>query len=204
MSQPPQRSGCGCCGCLGCLGTVVLVLVLAVVALVFLLYQTAASDRPSRPPGLAANPQIYVSARKKWDDFNRDGSIRVLTLSDPEIDSLLAKSPELGFLAGGATVTSRENGIQLQLSVPVKIIPFYTKYINADVFLRPIITGENIDLNIYGVDAEGRPLDAASLQRFKSQAQPAINMILTGANQWEGPRAIHEIRLQNGSVVLLR
>jgi len=181
-----------------------LVLVLAVVALVFLLYQTAASDHPSRPPDLAANPQVYVSARKKWDDFNRDGSIRVLTLSDPEIDSLLAKSPELGFLAGGATVTSRENGIQLQLSVPVKIIPFYTKYINADVFLRPIITGENIDLNIYGVDAEGRPLDAASLQRFKSQAQPAINMILTGANQWEGPRAIHEIRLQNGSVVLLR
>jgi hypothetical protein len=181
-----------------------LVLVLAVVALVFLLYQTATSDRPSRPPGLAANPQVYVSARKKWDDFNRDGSIRVLTLSDAEINSLLAKAPEVGFLAGGATVTSRENGIQLQLSVPVKIIPFYTKYINADVFLRPIITGENIDLNIYGVDAEGRPSDAASLQRFKSEAQPAINMILTGANQWEGPRAIHEIRLQNGSVVLLR
>ena len=204
MSQPPQRSGCGCCGCLGCLGTVVLVLALAVVALVFLLYQTATSDRPSRPPGLAANQQVYVSARKKWDDFNRDSSIRVLTLSDAEINSLLAKAPELGFLAGGATVTSRENGIQLQLSVPVKIIPFYTKYINADVFLRPIITGENVDLNIYGVDAEGRPLDAAALQRFKSQALPAIDMILTGVNQWEGPRAIHEIRLQNGSVALLR
>jgi hypothetical protein len=181
-----------------------LVLVLAVVAMVFLLYQTATSDRPSRPPGLAANPQFYVSARKKWDDFNRDSSIRVLTLSDAEINSLLAKAPELSFLAGGGTVTARENGIQVQLSVPVKIIPFYTKYINADVFLRPIVTGENIDLNIYGVDAEGRPLDAASLQRFKSQAQPTINMILTGANQWEGPRAIHEIRLQNGSVALLR
>ncbi|HEX6565878.1 MAG TPA: hypothetical protein VF020_16435 [Chthoniobacterales bacterium] len=204
MSQPPQRSGCGCCGCLGCLGTVVLVLVLAVAALVFLLYQTASSDRPSRTPSLAANQEVYVSAKKKWDDFNRDGSIRVLTLSDAEINALLAKAPELGFLAGGATVTSRENGIQLQLSVPVKIIPFYTKYINADVFLRPIITGENVDLNIYGVDAEGRPLDAASLQRFKSQAQPAIDAILTGVNQWEGPRAIHEIRLQNGSVALLR
>src|ERR1700741_2526890 len=204
MSQPPQRSGCGCCGCLGCLGTVVLVLVLAVAALVFLLYQTATSDRPSRPPASAANQQVYVSARKKWDDFNRDSSIRGLTLSDEEINSLLAKATEVGFIAGGETVTSRENGIQLQLSVPVKIIPFYTKYINADVFLRPIITGENVDLNIYGVDAEGRPLDAGALQRFKSQAQPAIDMILTGANQWEGPRAIHEIRLQNGSVALLR
>jgi hypothetical protein len=204
MSQPPQRSGCGCCGCLGCLGTVVLVLVIAVLALVFLLYQTAASDRPSRTPNLAVNPQLYVSARKKWDDFNRDSSIRVLTLSDAEINSVLTKAPELGFLAGGATVTTRENGIQLQLSVPVKIIPFYTKYINADVFLRPIITGENVDLNVNGVDADGRSLDAASLQRFKSQAQSAINMILTGANQFEGLRAIHEIRLQNGSIVLLR
>jgi hypothetical protein len=181
-----------------------LVLVLAVAALVFLLYQTATSDRPARPPGLAANAQVYASARKKWDDFSRDGAVRVLTLSDSEINSLLAKAPELGFLAGGATVTSRENGIQLQLSVPVKIIPFYTKYINADVFLRPIITGENVDLNIYGVDAEGRPLDAASLERVKSQAQPYINMILTGVNQWEGPRALHEIRLQNGSIALMR
>jgi hypothetical protein len=182
-----------------------LVLVLAVLALVFFLYQTATSDRPARPPTLATNPQVYVSARKKWDDFNRDSSVRALTLSDIEINSLLAKAPEFGFLAGGgATVTSRENGIQLQLSVPVKIIPFYTKYINADVFLRPIVTGENVDLNIYGVDADGRPLDAASLQRFKSQAQPAFNMILTGINQWEGARAIHEIRLQSGSIVLLR
>jgi hypothetical protein len=181
-----------------------LVLVLAVVALVFFLYQTASSDRPSRPPSLATNPQVYVSTRKKWDDFNRDSSVRALNLSDTEINSLLAKAPEVGFLAGGATVTSRENGIQLQLSVPVKIVPFYTKYINADVFLRPIVTGENVDLNVYGVDADGRPLDAASLQRFRSQAQPVINMILTGVNQWEGPRAIHEIRLQNGSVVLLR
>jgi hypothetical protein len=181
-----------------------LVLVIAVAALIFLLYRTAAGDRPSRPPNLAVNPQLYVSARKKWDDFSRDSSVRALTLSDAEINSLVAKAPELGFLAGGATVTSRENGIQVQLSVPVKIIPFYTKYINADVFLRPIVTGENVDLNVYGVDADGRPLDAASLQRFKSQAQPAIDMILTGLNQFEGARAIHEIRLQNGAVVLLR
>ena len=204
MSQPSQRSGCGCCGCLGCLGTVVLVLVIAVVALVFLLYQTATGDRPSRPPGLAATPQLYVSARKKWEDFNRDSSVRALILSDAEINTLLAKAPELGFLAGGATVTSRENGIQVQLSVPVKVVPFYTKYINADVFLRPIVTGENVTLNVYTVDAEGHPLDAPSLQRFKSQAEPAINMILTGANEFGGTRAIHEIRLQNGSIVLMR
>jgi len=204
MSQPSQRSGCGCCGCLGCLGSVVLVLVLAVVALVFLLYQTASADRPARPPALAVNQQVYASSRKKWDDFNRDGSVRTLVLSDAEINTLLAKSPEVGFLAGGATVTTRENGIQVQLSVPVKLVPFYTKYINADVFLRPIVTGENVTLNVYSVDADGHPLDAPSLQRFKSQAEPPINMILTGANQFGGTRAIHEIRLQNGSVVLMR
>jgi hypothetical protein len=181
-----------------------LLLVLAVAALVFLLYNTATGDRPARPPGLAANPQAYGSARKKWDDFNRDSSVRVLTLSDAEINALLAKAPELGFLEGGVTVTSRESGVQLQLSVPVKMIPFYTKYINADIFLRPIITGENVNLNVYGVDAEGHPLDTASFQRFKAQAEPALNAILTGANQFEGDRAIHEVRLQNGSITFLR
>ena len=204
MSQPSQRSGCGCCGCLGCSGTVVLVLVIAVVALVFLLYQAATGDRPSRPPGLVTNPQVYPSARKKWEDFNRDSSVRTLILSDVEINTLLTKAPELGFLAGGATVTSRENGIQVQLSVPVKLVPFYTKYVNANVFLRPIVTGENVTLNVYSVDADGRPLDAPSLQRFKSQAEPAINMILTGVNEFGGTRAVHEIRLQNGSIVLMR
>jgi hypothetical protein len=204
MSQPSQRSGCGCCGCLGCSGTVVLVLAIAAIALVFLLYQTATGDRPSRLPGLVATPQVYAPARKKWEDFNRDSSVRTLILSDAEINTLLAKAPELGFLAGGATVTSRENGIQVQLSVPVKLVPFYTKYINADVFLRPIVTGENVTLNVYSVDADGRALDAPSLQRFKSQAEPAINMILTGANEFGGTRAIHEIRLQNGSIVLMR
>ena len=204
MSQPSQRSGCGCCGCLGCSGTVVLVLAIAAIALVFLLYQTATGDRPSRLPGLAATPQVYAPARKTWEDFNRESSVRTLILSDAEINTLLAKAPELGFLAGGATVTSRENGIQVQLSVPVKLVPFYTKYINADVFLRPIVTGENVTVNVYSVDADGHPLDAPSLQRFKSQAEPAINMILTGANQFGGTRAIHEIRLQNGSVVLMR
>jgi hypothetical protein len=179
-------------------------LVIAVVALVFLLYQTATGDRPSRPLGLVTNPQVYTSARKKWEDFNRDSSVRTLILSDVEINTLLTKAPELGFLAGGATVTSRENGIQVQLSVPVKLVPFYTKYVNADVFLRPIVTGENVTLNVYSVDADGRPLDAPSLQRFKSQAEPAINMILTGANEFGGTRAIHEIRLQNGSIVLMR
>jgi hypothetical protein len=204
MSQPPQRSGCGCCGCLGCLGTVVLVLLVAVVAGVFLLYQAATADRPSRQPVVVANPQAYVTARKKWDDFNRDGSVRSLILSDAELNSLLAKAPELRLLEGGATATSRENGIQLQLSVPVKIIPFYTKYINADVFLHPIITGANVNLNVYGVDADGHPLDAASIQRFKAQFEPAINNFLTATNQFQGNRALHEIRLQNGSIVLLR
>jgi hypothetical protein len=181
-----------------------LVLVLAVVAVVFFLYNTASSDHPSRPPVLAANPQGYVAARKKWDDFNRDSSVRALTLSDPEIDTLLAKAPELAFLGGGATVITHDNGIQVQLSVPLTMIPFYQKYINADIFLRPIITGENVNLNVYGVDADGRPLDAASLQRFRAQAEPALNALFTGANQFEGVRAIHEIRLQNGSIIFLR
>src|SRR5260370_39507364 len=126
MSQPSQRRGCGCCGCLGCLGSVVLVLVLAVVALVFLLYQTASADRPARPPALAVNQQVYVSTRKKRDDFNRDSSVRTLVLSDAEINTLLAKSPEAGFLAGGATGTTPANGIPVQVSVPANPGPLYT------------------------------------------------------------------------------
>src|SRR5260370_40725173 len=102
MAQTSQRSGCGCCGCLGCLGSVVLVLVLAGFALVFLLYQTATADRPASPPALAANHQVYVSARKKWDDFNRDSSVRTLVLSDAQSNTRLAKPPKVGPVTAAA------------------------------------------------------------------------------------------------------
>ena len=204
QTQSPQRGGCGCCGCLGCLGATLLLLLLALAAVVFLLYVNLGADRPSRSAIAAADPQAYLLARKKWDDFAKDGSVRVLTLSDREINAILANAPELGFLGRGVTITSRENGLEFQLSVPLRVIPFYIKYINGDIFMRPIITGENVDLNVYNFDADGRPLDAASTQRFKAQVEPVLNAILTGANQFGGDRAIHEIRTQNGTVVFLR
>ena len=181
-----------------------MVLLLALAALVIMLYTQAAGDRPARPPAVAANSQAYLAARKKWDNFANDGSVRVLTLSDAETNAILTSAPELAFLGQGVVLVSRDNGIEVQVSVPLKMIPFYTKYVNGDVFLRPIITGENVDLNVYSVDAAGRPLDASSLQRFKTQVEPVLNAILTGTNQFQGNRAIHEIRTQNGTIVLLR
>jgi hypothetical protein len=178
-------------------------MLLALAGVIFMLYVNLGVDRP-RPPVAAAEPQTYLEARKKWDDFARDGSVRVLTLSDREINAMLANAPELGFLGRGVSMISRDNGMEFQLSVPLRLVPFYTKYINGDIFLRPIVTGENVDLNVYSLNADGRPLDPASTQRFKSQVEPVLNAILTEANQFGGHRAIHEVRTQNGTVVLLR
>jgi hypothetical protein len=204
QTQSAQRGGCGCCGCLGCLGTILVLMLLALAGVVFVLYVNLGVDRPSKPPVAVAEPQTYLEARKKWNDFVKDGSVRVLTLSDREINAMLANAPELGFLGRGVSMISRDNGMEFQLSVPLRLVPFYTKYINGDIFLRPIVTGENVDLNVYSLDAAGRPLDPASTQRFKSQVEPVLNAILTGANQFGGNRAIHEVRTQNGTVVLLR
>jgi hypothetical protein len=179
-------------------------LLLALGAVIFVVYLNLGVDQPSRPAVAAVDPHTYLSARKKWDSFDRDGSIRVLTLSDREINAILTNAPELGFLGRGVTMTSRENGMEFQMSIPLRIVPFYTKYLNGDIFMRPIVTGENVDLNVYSLNADGRSLDAVWTQRFKFQVEPVFNAILTGANQFKGNRAIHEVRTQNGSVVLLR
>jgi hypothetical protein len=204
QSQSPQRNGCGCCGCFGCLGVILALVALALAGVIFMLYVNLGVDRPSKSAVAAADPRTYQEARRKWDDFVKDGTIRGVSLTDREINAMLANAPELGFLGRGVSMISRDNGLEFQLSVPLRLVPFYTKYINGNIFLRPIVTGENIDLNVYSLNADGRPLDTASTQRFKSQVEPVLNAILTGANQFGGNRAIHEVRTQNGTIALLR
>jgi hypothetical protein len=90
------------------------------------------------------------------------------------------------------------------LRIPFHLIPFSTKYLNYEVFLRPIISEEKVTLNLLRVTSAGKPLDPIALRSFHGQAEPSLNQVLSALNEIQQSRAIKGIRIQDGVLFLER
>jgi hypothetical protein len=203
-----RQGGCGCCGPLGCAGMLLLIIVLGVAG--FLIVRTSwnlysiASDQPLPVTRGTVLPGVYPQARDKLNNFLGDPAIRSVSLSEADVNAMLADAPELGFLQKGVNVVFRDNEAELRLRVPLHLLPFSTKYLNYEVFLRPIISGEKVTLNVLRVTSGGKPLDPIALRAFQGQAEPSLNLLLSGLNEIRQSRAIQGVRIQNGVLLLER
>ena len=203
-----RQGGCGCCGTLGCAGALLLIIVLGIA--VFLAVRTTwnlysmASDQPL-PATRSTVPQgVYAQARGKLNYFMGDAAIRSVSLSEADVNAMLADAPELGFLQKGVNVVFRDNEAELRFRVPLHLLPFSAKYLNYEVFLRPIISEEKVTMNVLRVTSAGKPLDPIGLRAFKEQAEPSLNLLLSGLNEIQQSRAIQSVRIENGGVLLER
>jgi hypothetical protein len=206
--DPRERGGCGCCGMAGCVGALVLL-----IALGFLLFSAArltwnlysvASDQPLPAVRSAISPDGYSQARSKLNNFMGKADVRSVLLSEADVNALLADAPELAFLRKGVNAALRDNEAELRLRVPLQLVPFSTKYLNYEIFLRPIIAEGKVTVNVLRVTSGGQPLDPVSLRAFKDRVEPPLNQLLSGLNQVQLSRAVQNIRVQNGSVLLER
>ncbi len=203
-----RQGGCGCCGMVGCLGATFLLVVVAAVAFFSVRFAwslyTISSDQPLAVTHSAITPGAYQQARRKLNDFLQSAEIRSVSLSEADVNAMLAEAPELGFLQKGANVVFRENEAELRLRVPLHFVPFVTKYLNYEVFLRPIISDEKITVNVLRVTGAGKPLDPVALRSFKDQTEPTLNQLLSALNEIQQTRAIQSVRVQNGALLLER
>jgi hypothetical protein len=203
-----RQGGCGCCGTVGCAGALLLIVLLGIAIffgarIAWNLY-AAASDQPLPVAHGTGSPEAYWQARGKLNNFMNHAEIRSVSLSESEVNAILVDAPELRFLQKGASVVLRDNEGELRLRVPFHPIPFGIKYLNCEVFLRPIISDEKVTVNVLRVTNGGKPLDPVALRAFKDQAEPLLNQLLTGLNEIQQSRAIQSIRVQNGSILLER
>jgi hypothetical protein len=203
-----RQGGCGCCGTLGCAGALLLIVLLGVagffvVRIAWNLYATA-SDQPLSVSRSAVPPGAYSQARGKLNSFMSNAEIRSVALSEAEVDALLEDAPELGFLAKGATIVLREDEAELRFRVPLQLLPFKTKYLNYEVFLRPIVSWGKVTVNVSRVTSTGKALDPTALRGFKEQLEPFLNQALSWLNEIQQSREIQSIRVQNGSMLLER
>jgi hypothetical protein len=202
-----RQGGCGCCGTWGCAGALLFLILLGVTVffaarITWNLY-AAASDQPLPVSRSEIPAGAYSQARGKLNNFMSNAEIRSVSLSEAEVNALLEDAPELNFLAKGATIVLRENEAELRFRVPLKL-PFNTKYLNYEVFLRPIVSWGKVTVNVSRVTGAGKALDPTTFRGFKEQMEPFLNQVLSWLNEIRQAREIQSIRVQNGTMLLER
>jgi hypothetical protein len=208
MADSRQKGGCGCCGFF-LFGSLFLLLIL--VALALFSYWSGigqlrkfASSAPVALPSSGINRSLYPIARHRFDQFFANASQQSLTLSGAELNALLAEAPELKFLKKGAVATLRENSAELHCSVPLNLPLLSDQYINYILYLRPSLRGDDIELQVFRIDHDGKQLTALELHEFRDSLEHTANMILSSLNKMQLDRSIRDIRIENGTLVISR
>jgi hypothetical protein len=208
MATQNGRKGCGCCGCVLALFLFLLTLVLVGVGFSYFfaannLARTTTTGRVLLP-ATAFNRQIYATARQKFDRFFADPAERSLTLSNAEVNALLAESPELRLLHRGIVVAFDHTSAQVNSSMPLDIPFFPRRYLNWSFETRPSMHGEGLELDVSRFERDGKPMGAAEVRQLRAVVLPLIVQFLSSMNKMRGDRAVRDLQIENGNLVLGR
>ena len=185
-------------------------LVLLLVGVGLLYYKAAdqvnrlASAGPVSLPPAATSRQIYGVARQKFGRFFADSNERSLTLSNVELNAILADAPELRFLNRGLAITLTRNTAEIYCSLPVSLPFVPRRYFNYTIYTRPSMRGDEFQLNVSRIDREGKVLGPAELRPFQLVAAPSIERMASLWNKLQMDRSVREVRIENGNLILER
>jgi hypothetical protein len=208
MAARTRRAGCGCCGCL--FAVLLLPFVLVLLGVGFFYFNAAnnlnrvAGGRPVPSPATTFNRQTYSLAREKFNRFFADPAQRNLTLSNGEVNALLADSPELRILQRGTSVVLNQTSAKVSCSLPLDIPLLPRRYLNCTFEIRPEMRGQELEFDVSRIEKEGKPLGPGEVHQYQFVVVPAIERSLSSLNKIQGDRAVRDIRIENGNLVLSR
>jgi hypothetical protein len=208
MAGQSRRAGCGCCGCFFAVFLLLFVLILLGVGF---FYFNAANNlnrvvggRLVPSPATAFNRQTYSLAREKFDRFFADPAERKVTLSNGEVNALLADSPELRILQRGTAVVLNQTSAEVSCNLPLDIPLLPRRYLNCTFEIRPAMRGQELELDVSRIEKEGKPLAPAEVHQYQSVVVPMIERSLWSLNKIQGDRAVRDIRIENGNLIFSR
>jgi hypothetical protein len=208
MAAQNRRGGCGCCGCL--LASILVLLALILVGLGFFYFNATknlsrvATTGPVALPATTFNRQNYITAREKFNQFFADPAQRSVTLSNPEVNALLAEAPELRVLSRGTVVVLNQNSAEVYCRFPVELPLLPRRYLNCAFQVRPSMRNDELDLDVSRIEREGKPLGAAETRQYQSVVLPLIEKTLSGLNKIQADRSVRDVRIENGNLILAR
>jgi hypothetical protein len=208
MAAQNRRAGCGCCGCFFSVFLLLLVLILFGVGF---FYFNAANNLNRVPsgrlvpsPATAFNRQTYSVAREKFDHFFADPAERNVTLSNAEVNALLADSPELRILGRGTSVVLNQTSAEVGCNLPLDIPLLPRRYLSCTFEVRPAMRGQELELGVSRIEKEGKPLGPGEIHQYQLVVIPMIERSLSSLNKIQGDRAVRDVRIENGNLILSR
>jgi hypothetical protein len=208
MAAQKGRKGCGCCGCVLALFVFLLALMLVGVGFSYFyaannLTRTATASLVLLPAS-AFNRQTYTTARQKFDQFFADPAERSLTLSNAEVNALLAESPELRLFHRGIVVAFNHISAEVYSSVPLDLPFLPRRFLNCSFETRPSMHGGGLELDVSRLERDGKPMGAAEVRQYRVVILPLIEKFLSSMNTMRGDQAVRNLRIENGNLVLGR
>jgi hypothetical protein len=208
MAAQSRRAGCGCCGCF--FSVLLLLFILILFGVGFFYFNAANSlnsvveGRLVPSPATAFNRQTYSLAREKFDRFFADPAQRNLTLSNGEVNALLADSPELRILQRGTAIVLNRTSAEVSCNLPLDIPLLPRRYLNCTFEIRPAMRGQELELDVSRIEKEGKPLGPGEVHQYQFVVVPMIERSLSSLNKFQGDRAVRDIRIENGNLILSR
>jgi hypothetical protein len=207
MAAQSRRAGCGCCGCF--FAILLLLIALVVVGGVFFYFNAAEKLNPASAahrvpsPAMTFSRQTYSIARQKLDHFFADPAEREAMFSNAEVNALLADAPELRVLRRGTVAALNQNSAEVDCSLPVELPVLPRRYLNCTLEVRPVMRAEELQLDVSRIEIEGKPVGAAGMHQYLLVVG-MIEKTLSGLNKFQGDRAVRDVRIENGNLVLSR
>ncbi len=208
MPGQSRRGGCGCCGCL--FGSALLLVVAILIGFGFFYFAgTSGMDRlavkgPFPSSATQFTPQTYAEAKQKLDHFYADSSERSLTLSNAEVDAILADSPEFRFLGRGALVFLNQNNADVYCSLPMGVSLLPKRYLNISFEVRPSMREGDVELEVSRIERDGKAVNAVEAQKIQTWIVPLVEKSLSSANRFSANGPVREARIENGALILAR
>jgi hypothetical protein len=208
MAAQNRRGGCGCCGCL--IASLLILFGLTLLGVVFV-YFSATSKRNGVAatgavvlPATTSQRQTYIVAREKLSRFFADPAERRLTLSNAEVNALLADSPEVRNLTRRTAVVLNQNAADVSCTLPLDLPFLPRRYLSWAFQVRPSMRSNQLVLDVSRIEAKGIPMKAAEIPQYERIVVPLIEQTLSTLNKAQGDRSVHEAQIENGNLVLAR
>ena len=220
MANPPpvagaKKRGLGCCGC-GCIILAILaILFLAlIVGTGYLAYSGAlkfTSDKPGDVPAFDGGDDVFNTARQKASGFFHDAQNHLpatVQLSADEINTLLARDPDLVKNNIHLYVTFDNDQTRLQSSIPTGILSdglLKGRYLNSDISFgvdfNPDTKNLNFELQDFKVGQTDVPKE--NLAIMQSELNPTINALLQNNPDAKKTLShITSIRIENSQLIM--
>jgi hypothetical protein len=214
MSQPtqapPVKKGRGCFfwGCLTCI-----VLFLIVCVAIFAVVQFAKSQvraytdsAPMKLPKVemadAEYKELQQRVRSFTDALDAGKATNTLTLTERELNALIAKSGRNNEFADRVYVSFEGDQVKGQISIPLPDIPLIGKgrYLNGEATFRVVLTNGTLFVSPQTIIVKGKPVPDRFMQPLKQE-----NFAKDAANDPKAAEAIGKfdsIVIQDGKVII--